>query len=119
MPSRLSVISKSQDEALRIKLIQNVTNLGYVGKFSYFEIRKKFWQSHISNHLTHFPILNLRRLDGEYRGFRVRGDGKFIKLTECCVWNCYDRDGEYIGQAALFDRELSPVVSKEYLDQLI
>jgi len=79
MPSRLCVVSKSQDEALRIELMHNVTNYGFV--------------------------------DGEYRGYRVRGDGTFIKLTECCVWNCYDDDGEYIGQAALFDRELSPIVN--------
>mmetsp|Transcript_21162 Transcript_21162/g.31381 ORF Transcript_21162/g.31381 Transcript_21162/m.31381 type:complete len:243 (+) Transcript_21162:68-796(+) len=79
MPSRLCVVSKSQDEALRIELMQNVTNFGFV--------------------------------DGEYRGYRVRGDGKFIKLTECCVWNCYEDNGEYIGQAALFDTELSPIVN--------
>jgi len=79
MPSRECVISKSQDEALRIELMQNVTDYGFV--------------------------------DGEYKGYRVRGDGKFIKLTECVVWNCYDEGrGVYIGQAALFDRHSSPIV---------
>lgn len=78
MPSRLCVVSKSQDEALRIELMYNVTNYGYV--------------------------------DGAYRGYRVRGDRSLIKLTECCVWNCYDNDEQYIGQAALFDQEKSPIV---------
>lgn len=78
MPSRLCVISKSDDEALRVELMRNVTNNGFV--------------------------------DGEYRGYRIRGDGKFIKLTECFVWNCYDNEETYIGQAALFDRKVSPVV---------
>jgi len=79
MPSRECVISKSQDEAVRIELMRNVTDYGFV--------------------------------DGEFRGYRVRGDGKFIKLTECVVWNCYSEDGEtYIGQAALFDRNASPIV---------
>lgn len=78
MPSRECVISKSQDEALRIELMQNVTDFGFV--------------------------------DGDYRGYRVRGDGKFIRLYECCVWNCYDENDIYIGQAALFDRDISPVV---------
>jgi len=78
MPSRECVINKSQDEALRIELMKNVTELGFV--------------------------------DGEYRGYRVLGDGKFIKLTRCVVWNCFNDDDEYIGQAALFDRDESPVV---------
>ncbi len=33
MPSKLCVVSKSQDEALRIELMHNVTNYGFVGKF--------------------------------------------------------------------------------------
>jgi hypothetical protein len=78
MPSRECVVSQSQDETLRIELMKNVTDYGFV--------------------------------DGEYRGYRVRGDGKFIKLTECVVWNCYDDKGVYIGQAALFDRDISPIV---------
>lgn len=78
MPSKECVVSKSQDEKLRIELMKNVTDYGFV--------------------------------DGEYRGYRTRGDGKFLKLTECVVWNCHDDKGEYIGQAALFDRDVSPVV---------
>jgi hypothetical protein len=78
MPSKECVVSKSQDEKLRIELMRNVTDFGYV--------------------------------DGDYRGYRVRGDGKFIKLTQCVVWNCYDDKDEYIGQAALFDRNISPIV---------
>jgi len=49
-------------------------------------------------------------VEGAYRGYRIRGDGKFIKLTNAVVWNCYGDDGVYIGQAALFDRNISPIV---------
>jgi hypothetical protein len=46
-------------------------------------------------------------------GIRVRGDGKFIKLVDAVVWNCYDNDNStYIGQAAFFDRKLCPILDK-------
>jgi len=50
-------------------------------------------------------------------GIRVRGDGKFIKLQNAVVWNCYDKDDIYIGQAALFDREACPIISSEDLEE--
>lgn len=78
IPSRLSVVSESYDEACRNELLHNVTKCGF--------------------------------FDGYLGGYRTRGDGKFIKINELCFWNCYDDDGDYIGQAALFDRELSPIV---------
>ena len=50
--------------------------------------------------------------DGKLNGYRVRDDGKFIKLTEGVVWNCYGDDEEetYIGQAAFFDTHVCPIV---------
>ena len=45
-------------------------------------------------------------------GIRVRDDGRFIKLVDAVVWNCYDQanDGRYIGQAAFFDRNKCPII---------
>ena len=52
--------------------------------------------------------------DGKLNGYRVRDDGKFIKLTEGVVWNCYeygdDEEKTYIGQAAFFDTHVCPIV---------
>lgn len=49
-------------------------------------------------------------------GIRVRGDGKFIKLVDAVVWNCYDDDNStYIGQAAFFDRKNCPILDKPEL----
>lgn len=44
-------------------------------------------------------------------GTRVRGDDKFIRLVDAVVWNLYDSNGVYSGQAALFDREKCPILS--------
>lgn len=50
-------------------------------------------------------------------GIRVRGDGKFIKLVDAIVWNCYDMDDStYVGQAAFFDRTLCPVLDSPESD---
>lgn len=50
-------------------------------------------------------------------GIRVRGDGKFIKLVDAVVWNCYDADDStYIGQAAFFDRKICPVLDSPESD---
>eukprot|EP00559_Dactyliosolen_fragilissimus_P003501 CAMPEP_0184860792 /NCGR_PEP_ID=MMETSP0580-20130426/5603_1 /TAXON_ID=1118495 /ORGANISM="Dactyliosolen fragilissimus" /LENGTH=293 /DNA_ID=CAMNT_0027358017 /DNA_START=38 /DNA_END=919 /DNA_ORIENTATION=- len=39
-------------------------------------------------------------------GIRIRGDGTFFKFINGVVWNLYDEEGDYYGQAALFDRDL-------------
>jgi hypothetical protein len=77
LPSAQSVVLRSQDEVLRNKLMQQVTEQGFVEGAS---------------------------------GIRVRGDRKFIQLVNAVVWNCHDDNtGDYIGQAALFDRERCPI----------
>jgi len=57
-------------------------------------------------------VTNYGIFDGKLNGYRVRDDGKFIKLTEGVVWNCYGDDEEetYIGQAAFFDTHVCTIV---------
>jgi MEKHLA domain len=43
-------------------------------------------------------------------GVRIRDDGRFVKLVDAVVWNCFDDDDTYIGQAAFFDRLQCPVL---------
>lgn len=78
IPSRESVVIRSQDEKLRIELMKTVTDTGFV--------------------------------DGA-TGIRVRGDDKFIRLVDAVVWNCYDRESVYVGQAALFDRDKAEILT--------
>ena len=39
-----------------------------------------------------------------YRGIRMTASGKRFWIEEAVVWNLFDRDGQYYGQAALFER---------------
>lgn len=78
IPSRQSVVFRSQDEEIRIKLLKTVTDTGFVEGAT---------------------------------GIRVRGDDKFMRLVNAVVWNCYDNDGVYIGQAALFDRDRAEILT--------
>lgn len=48
-------------------------------------------------------------------GIRVRDDGAYIKLVDAIVWNCHDKSGAKIGQAAFFDRKKCPII--DTLDQ--
>jgi len=40
-------------------------------------------------------------------GIRVTGNGKFVRIVDGVVWNCYDEKEKYYGQAAFFDKELA------------
>jgi len=43
-------------------------------------------------------------------GIRTRGDGRFIQLRGAVVWNCYNEEGVYYGQACLFDSRVTEII---------
>jgi len=43
-------------------------------------------------------------------GIRIRGDGRFIQLRGAVVWNCYNEEGVYYGQACLFDSRVTEII---------
>lgn len=40
----------------------------------------------------------------DYRGVRIAADGRRFEIEQALVWNLYDAEGLYRGQAAMFDR---------------
>lgn len=78
LPSKMSVVLRSEDEDLRIELLRRVTTDGYVD---------------------------------DATGIRVRGDQKYIRFVNAQVWNCYDENEEYYGQACLFDTNKTEIAS--------
>ncbi len=69
LPSRMSVEPANRDE--RARLLQRVTDRGYIDNYS---------------------------------GIRISSSGRRFKISDATVWNLTNEQGEYAGQAAMFDR---------------